>query len=119
MTASVALSLLGLVIHNVREFGLGALLVPELGVLPMIVLAAVIFIVWWRVPGGQTPGAILLVGFGLLNLLGGAIISVLPLSILPFEPEQTLVHYVSHILYGVSQLPLIWMGIRQIQVNRR
>ena len=44
----------------------------------------------------------------LLHLIGGAIISVLPLEALPFEPEQSLEHYFSHLVYGLGQLPLIW-----------
>ncbi|HRJ44162.1 MAG: hypothetical protein KJZ86_06525 [Caldilineaceae bacterium] len=41
-------------------------------------------------------------------------ISVLPLALLPFDPEQSLGHYGSHILYFLAQLPLIWVMTRQL-----
>ncbi|MEV6412731.1 hypothetical protein [Kribbella sp. NPDC051718] len=45
--------------------------------------------------------------WGGLHLVGGAIVSVLPLPILPFDPEQSLRHYLFHVLYGVAQVPLL------------
>jgi hypothetical protein len=113
MTASVVLSVTGLAVHNTREFGVGGLADPATGTLPMLVVGLVVFIVWWRVPRGRLPAALLLAAYGLLNLIGGAVISVLPLSFLPYEPDQSLYHYFSHTIYGLTQLPLIWMGIRQ------
>jgi hypothetical protein len=47
---------------------------------------------------------------GWLHLIGGAILSVLPLGFLPFAPEQSPSHYLSHLIYGVTQLPLIWLA---------
>jgi hypothetical protein len=46
-----------------------------------------------------------------LNLLVGAILTVLPLPILPFIPEQTAGHYLAHFIYLVTQVPavvLLW-----------
>ena len=41
---------------------------------------------------------------------------MIPLSFLPFEPEQTVRHYFFHVVYGATQLPLIcmlWAELRQ------
>ncbi len=45
----------------------------------------------------------------------GGGINVLPLSFLPFVPEQTLSHYLSHLLYGLGQIPLIWAMFSQLR----
>ncbi len=46
---------------------------------------------------------IALVAWVLLNLVGGGILSVLPLAILPFVPEQSGGHYAAHV--GVRRRP--------------
>jgi hypothetical protein len=115
MAAGVALSLVGLVVHNWREFGLAGVLALENGVIPMVMLALGALGVWWVLPGGQRFGAIVLVALGLLHLIGGAVISVLPLGFLPFEPEQSVSHYVSHVFYGVTQLPMIALALWQVR----
>jgi hypothetical protein len=47
-----------------------------------------------------------LLGWAMLNLLGRTL-SVLPLPVLPFEPDQTLRHYSFHLLYAATQVPLL------------
>lgn len=55
----------------------------------------------------------LLLAWAGLNLIGG-VLSVLPLSFLPFYPEQTLKHYAFHVLYEGAQAPVIWLlGVRR------
>jgi hypothetical protein len=44
--------------------------------------------------------------------LGGAILSILPLPFLPFVPEQTVSHYVSHVIFGITQIPLILVMLK-------
>lgn len=39
----------------------------------------------------------------------GAILSVLPIPILPFSPEQSWDHYASHILFALAQLPAVYL----------
>ncbi len=41
-----------------------------------------------------------------LNLVGGAL-TVLPLPLLPFVPEQTVEHYAAHAIYAIAQVPLL------------
>ena len=44
--------------------------------------------------------------YGALMLIGGGL-SVLPLTFLPFTPEQSYAHYFSHAVYAAAQLPLV------------
>jgi hypothetical protein len=53
--------------------------------------------------------------WGLLHLVGGAIVTVIPFSFLPFVPDQNFTHYFAHFLYGLAQLPLIGEMIQQIR----
>jgi hypothetical protein len=59
----------------------------------------------------------LLLAWALLNLLGGAVLSVLPLPFLPFVPEQSLRHYSFHLLYGLTQVPLIVAARAQLTAH--
>ena len=62
------------------------------------------------IPATHVAGCRLMLGWTMLNLLGGGL-SVLPLPFLPFVPEQSFRHYAFHALYGLSQLPLLWLCI--------
>ena len=105
---AVLLSLMGLLFHTGLEFGLEGLLALETGTIPIIIIEVGLFVIWWRVPSLRNVAMAALGFLALLHLIGGAIISVLPLEALPFEPEQSLEHYFSHLVYGLGQLPLIW-----------
>jgi hypothetical protein len=115
--ASVGASLLGLVIHNTLEFGAVSLLDFASGFIPMLIIEGALLILGWRFPQTRRAVSAILLALALLHLIGGAIVSVLPLTFLPFEPEQSLAHYISHIIYGLLQLPLIGVGVQQIQQN--
>lgn len=71
------------------------------GSLPFLA-AAVGLIAWRNRPLG------LVKGFGWLHFVG-AVLTVLPLPLLPFASEQTLAHCVVHGLRAVAQIPLIAM----------
>ena len=109
---AVGLSALGLVVHTVREFGYARLAAPETGTVPIVAVQVVLFIVWWRVSPTRPLTALALVATGLLLLVGGAILSILPLPFLPFVPEQTVSHYVSHVIFGITQIPLILVMLK-------
>jgi len=111
VAAFVAVSWMGEYIHNRLELPQLGLLSPENSAL--LFLALGLFLFWWRIPGSRTP-TILLLALGTIHLVGG-VISVIPFKFLPYHPEQSLQHYISHVLYGLAQLPLIITMIRQIQ----
>jgi hypothetical protein len=94
----------GMVAHNVLEFGPAFLLRPEtvipLGIFGLFALLA------WAKPADAIVHVLLLV-WAMLNLVGGGILSVLPLGLFPFQPEQSPGHYAVHVIYAVAQVPLV------------
>lgn len=81
----LGLSWLGLVIHNLADLGAQVLFGPET-VAPTAVyllLAAA-----WMNPA-RRPVAWLMLVWCLLNLIGGGLLSVLPIPLWPFQPEQS------------------------------
>ena len=112
VAALLALSWLGLFVHNSIELPALNLLSAE-NSLPALV-AVVLFAGWWLLPIRRLAATLLLV-WGLLHLVGGAIVTVIPFSFLPFVPDQDFIHYFAHFLYGLAQLPLIGVMIQQIR----
>ena len=71
-----------------------------------LVVDLLLLVAYWRRPASRAvPMAIL--GWAALNLVIGGVVSVLPLAVLPFVPEQSLSHYAAHVLYAAGQVPLI------------
>jgi hypothetical protein len=112
MAAAVAISIAGMAIHTVREFGFEGLLAPASGFLPIVAVQLGVLVWWWRSAGSRRAATKWLFAIGAFQLVGGAVISVLPLPILPFVPAQTADHYVSHLIFGIAQIPLIWVAWR-------
>ena len=100
----VALSWFGLVVHNFIERVDGSTAY-------MAVVGAMVYAVWWLVPA-RWLGDWILVLLAAVHLLG-AIVTIIPLAILPFVPEQSATHYASHVVYGSAQLPLVWVIVRR------
>ena len=113
-TAAVAISALGMAFHTVREFGWSGLLSPATGLIPVVGIQVALLVWWWRSTGSRRAAARWLMSTAALQLVGGAILSVLPVPILPFVPAQTLDHFVSHVVYGIAQLPLLLVSIRHL-----
>jgi hypothetical protein len=112
--AAIVLSWAGLVIHNAADLPARALIGPEtLG--PTAIYLAVAGA--WFVKPGRLTGSLVLT-WVLLQFVGGAILSVLPLPFLPYDPEQTLRHYSFHVVYGVTQLPLLVSSVRWARASR-
>jgi len=93
---------LGFLVHNVADLPDQTLLSPET-LWPSLVTATLVVL--------YAAGAVRVAGTGLLtwavlNIAGGAL-SVLPLPVLPFTPEQSLRHYSFHVLYAATQVPLL------------
>ena len=112
MAAAVAISIAGMAIHTVREFGTDGLFQPASGFLPIAAIQTGLLMWWLRSAASRPTAAKWLFVTGVFQLIGGAIISVLPLPILPFVPAQTMDHYVSHLIFGIAQIPLLWVAWR-------
>lgn len=102
LAGATALAGIGLALHNLLSLP-GSPLAPET-VVPLAVYAALLV---WHYLTRSAAARIALVTWGMLNLVGGGIVSVLPLPFLPFVPEQTAGHYVAHAIYVATQVPLI------------
>ena len=112
VAAFIVLSWLGMMIHNAIELPQLTLLSPEVGIPTLIYM--VLALGWWLLPYKRMWATALFV-WGLLHLLGGGILSVIPFPFLPFYPEQSLRHYFAHVVYSVAQLPLLWLLFRQLR----
>jgi hypothetical protein len=86
---AAALSWLGLYVHNVADLPGQTMLRPE-SAGPAIV--TLLLIGCWISPARRVA-AWLLLGWAWLNLGVGAVLSVLPLALLPSTPEQSPRHY--------------------------
>jgi hypothetical protein len=101
-------------VHTVREFGWAGLWDLNSGMIPVVGVQLLLLLRWWLRPETRRRSAALLLATGIFQLVGGAIISVLPLPILPFQPEQSVEHYLSHVFLGLAQLPLIIVPLRAL-----
>lgn len=111
-----AIAAAGMVAHNVLEFGPAFLLRPET-VIPLAIFGLLALLAWARPANAAVH--VLLLGWAVLNLIGGGILSVLPLGLFPFQPEQSLGHYAVHVLYAVAQLPLVVLAGRALSRRGR
>jgi peptidoglycan/LPS O-acetylase OafA/YrhL len=101
----------GMMAHNVFEFGPAFLLDPQT-LIPLAIFGLFALLAWARPANAVVHVALL--AWAVLNLVGGGILSVLPLGLFPFQPEQSLGHYAVHVLYAVAQLPLIVVAGRAL-----
>ena len=106
----------GMVAHNVLEFGPAFLLRPET-LIPLAIFGLFALLAWARPANAAVH--VLLLGWAVLNLIGGGILSVLPLGLFPFQPEQSLRHYAIHVIYGVAQIPLVVLAARALSRRGR
>jgi len=110
VAAFTFLSWLGVAVHNRADLPQLSVLSPENSITALISL--LLFVGWWVLPA-QRLMRLALLGWAGLNLVGGGIISVIPFPFLPFHPEQTLFHYLMHVQYVLTQIPLIVILLRQ------
>ena len=116
--ATSALAAAGMLVHDLFELG------PAFLVDPQALIPLGIFAILAIVASRETAGLaawIALFAWGALNLVGGGILSVLPLGVLPFQPEQSLGHYGAHVVYTLAEVPLVvvaWSGIRASLTRR-
>ena len=109
VVAAAVIAWLGLLVHNVADLQDQTLLSPET-LWPSLVTAVLLAA---YATGRVHLAGVGLFGWALLNLVGGAL-SVLPLAVLPFEPEQTRRHYSFHLLYAATQVPLLVVSYRLV-----
>jgi hypothetical protein len=106
----------GMMAHNVFEFG-PAFLLNLQTLIPLAIYGLFALLAWAR--PADAVVYILLLGWAVLNLVGGGILSVLPLGLFPFRPEQSLGHYAIHVVYAVAQLPLVVVAARALSRRGR
>ena len=106
MIPALAVSAFGAWAHNTLEGIPTASLETAAALLPAFALA-----IWWWKSGGQILWWLTMIWVLGLNLIVGAVLSVLPLPLWPFVPEQSVEHYLGHLFYAVTQVPalaLLW-----------
>jgi hypothetical protein len=108
VAALTVLSWFGMILHDWISLPGLSPVAPEV-VIPTAVFVA-LFGAWWAWPGRLSWS--LLLGWTILHFAVGGILSVLPLPVWPFVPEQTVRHYIAHVLYAACQLPLLIVLIR-------
>ncbi|WP_432947759.1 hypothetical protein ACQPXM_11800 [Kribbella sp. CA-253562] len=111
MYAFAAIAWLGFVVHNVADLP-GQTLISSETLWPTAVTAVLLLLYAF---GPRRAATIGILAWAALHFMGG-IVSVLPLPFLPFEPDQTLRHYSFHVLYALTQVPLVavsWQEVRR------
>jgi hypothetical protein len=111
-----AIAAAGMVFHNVLEFGPAFLLDPET-LIPLAIFGLFALLACARPANAVVHVALL--AWALLNLVGGGILSVLPLGLFPFQPEQSFGHYGAHVIYGAAQIPLVVVAARALRPRGR
>lgn len=112
MAAALALSAASMLAHNLYELPLTPIDLENSAPIVFAAMLGVAYAVW---PRSRAIAAAAL-GWGLLNLFIGGILSVLPLPILPFVPEQSVTHYGAHLVYTLGQVPLVLFANRALRM---
>jgi hypothetical protein len=115
MAVALAISWGSMLAHNLYELPLGIDDPENLG--PLLVAAGLGLA--YALRPGSAPIAAAALGWGILNLAIGGIVTVLPLPILPFAPEQSMTHYAAHVVYTLGQVPLVVVSYRTLTSGRR
>ena len=99
-------------VHTVREFGSPGVFAWETGLAPVVFAQVAILVLWWHGRSARPTLSPVLAATGLCQLVGGAILSVLPLPFLPFAPAQTVDHYLTHVILGITQIPIVVIPLK-------
>ncbi len=111
MALAMASSWGSMLAHNLYELPLAPLDLENSG--PLVVAAGLLGTYCMASHARSVAMAIL--GWALLNLVIGGIVTVLPLPVLPFEPEQSVGHYLAHVGYSLGQVPLTLLALSAIR----
>jgi hypothetical protein len=112
---AAALAAAGMIAHNVLEFG-PAFVANAETLIPLAIFIVLALAV--RAAPSSVVVNVALLAWALLHLVGGGILSALPLDIFPFQPEQSVGHYVSHAIYTATQVPLIVVAALALRRRR-
>jgi hypothetical protein len=115
LALALAASWASMLFHNQWELPLTPLDVENTG--PLAVDIVLLVACLWR-PTSRVVWTLIL-AWGLLNLVVGGLLTVLPLPVLPFAPEQTVSHYAVHLVYAIGQLPLVLLAGAALHQLRR
>jgi thiamine transporter ThiT len=111
MFLALLLSWASMLAHNLFELPLTPLDLENSGPLVVDVILALAF----ALRPGLHNVMLGILAWGLLNLLIGGVVSVLPLAVLPFVPEQSPSHYLVHVVYALGQVPLVLLSLRALR----
>jgi hypothetical protein len=106
----------GFLVHNLADLPGQTPLSPE-SLLPTLVTVTVLAL--WLVPATRKVATWALLAWSVLNLIGGGILSVLPIGLFPFDPDQSWKHYGFHLVYTLTQIPIIWICTAWLLNSRR
>lgn len=112
VAASVSLSWAGMYLHNLVDLPGITFVSPE-NLLPAAI-SLLLFLLWYRWPNWMLTSILLLV-LGLLQLIGGALFSLLPLPDVSSELPRTISQISINVIYGLTQIPLIVVMILNIR----
>lgn len=111
MAMAFVASWVAMLTHNQFELPLSPVDIENSG--PLLVDIALLAAYWRRPTSRVVQVAIL--GWALLNLVIGGLVTVLPLPVLPFVPEQSVSHYLAHVVYAAGQVPLVLLSIAALR----
>ena len=111
MAAALTVSALSMLAHNLYELPLTPIDLENSGPIGFAVILGVAYALR---PDSKAVATTAL-GWGVLNLVIGGMVSVLPLPILPFVPEQSVTHYGAHVVYTLGQIPLVVLCYRALR----
>jgi len=115
LNSALVAAIVGAAIHDLAEFGGPA---PSNTGALLVVGASAAWCARSDTRRIQTIGAAVLVAVAVTFLIGGAVASVLPLPLWPWQPEQTLRHYAIHLLWAVSIVPLLVVSVGELLSHR-
>lgn len=115
MASAFVVSWVAMLAHNLFELPLTPVDIENSG--PLLVDLALLLAFWRRPASRGVHMAIL--GWAGLNLVIGGVVTVLPLPVLPFVPEQSLSHYLAHVVYAVGQAPLLLLAVAALRQPAR
>lgn len=110
MAIAMALSAGSMVVHNLYELPSAIVDLENSG--PLLVAGGLA--VTYGLSPDSRAAAFAILTWAALNLVVGAVVTVLPLPILPFAPEQSVTHYLVHAVYGLGQVPLLGVSLAAV-----